>query len=144
MPPRPHKIGKIIACLSEYGSLLVVFLLMTGCAAVRNAPAPSPSQSLTSQWQTRYSSTLVVKVPTQEDVKGVFDWKGQIARQEANRLANAISNCCLFNAVIISDMPLHADELVIEALPSPPHSADPDQAWLMLYGGVVPIYELKT
>jgi hypothetical protein len=64
------------------------------------------------------------------------------ASENAHRLASILAECRLFKEVTVSrDADVATNALVIQALPNDPPVADADDAWLMLYCGVVPIYE---
>jgi hypothetical protein len=133
--------GSLISVLS---GLLPIAL--TGCAALKS-PAPSfPQPSLASQWHTRYTFSVCVRSPILADFNGVTNhWERQFKMQsaslDANRLAEILSTCRLFESVVVSNIDSSAESLVIEALPNTPPYADPDQVWLMLYAGVIPIYD---
>ena len=58
-------------------------------------------------------------------------------RSDANRLAEILAKCRLFKGVTVSDVA--TNDLVIQALPNR-QIDDPDDAWLFMYGTVVPIW----
>jgi hypothetical protein len=129
------------------GLATMLLLPFTGCVAIKNAVPEKPPASLISQWQPHYASSACVRIPTLEEVNAITNrWERQanvhFASQNADRLARILAECRLFKEVTVSSVAEGATNvLVIQALPNDPPVADPDDAWLMLYGGVVPIYE---
>src|SRR5258708_5301307 len=107
----------------SYRVLATLLLVpMTGCVALKNPVPPAPQSGLVSQWQTRYSRCICVRTPMVEDFEAVTNkWERQSkfesAQREARRLAEILSNCRLFEDLIMSDN-LSTNALVIEALPN--------------------------
>jgi hypothetical protein len=124
---------------------VLVALLLTGCAALKN-PAPPPLPSVVAQWRPRYEFSVRVQTSRFDDLAEVTNrwerqWKMQSALSDARRIAEVLSTCRLFEKVVVSNAVQGTNELVIEALPNARPYADPDEVWLMMYGGVFPIYD---
>jgi len=128
------------------GLAIMSLVSFTGCVAIKNAAPEKPQASLISQWQPRYSSSVCVRIPTLEEVDAMTNrWERQAnihsASLDAYRLARILSECRLFKEVTVSSIAdVATNVLVIQALRNDPPVADPNDPWLMLYGGVIPIY----
>ena len=129
-----------------HGLLAVLLPVLTsGCIAIKNQAPLAPDPSQLAQWRTRYSSSVWVRVPIEEQLRSAtnsleHDWKVESARLNARRLAETLEQCRLFKEVVVSDSASGTNVVVIEALPNSPSYADPDAAWLLLYGGLIPLY----
>jgi hypothetical protein len=125
----------------------MILVPFTGCVAIKNAVSEKPQASLVSQWQPRYSSSVCVRIPTLEEMDAITNsWERQanihFASLNAYRLAKILAEIRLFKEVTVSSVAaISTNVLVIQALPNDPPVADPNDPWLLLYGGVVPIYE---
>jgi hypothetical protein len=123
-------------------SLLLVILL-SGCVALKNPVPEVPQPTVAAGWKTRYAFSVWVRTPIQNGFKGetnAFDPSAE-AQYGACRLADILSRCRLFQEVVVSNSAPGSNVVMIEALPNAPPYADPDEAWLMLYGGVIPVYD---
>ena len=125
--------------------LALVLVLMSGCVAVKNQAPLVPSPRIAAAWEPRYPSSIQVRLPALESLPAtspsVYQWQIDVVRQDARRLAGILSKCRLFSDVVLSNSAPGTNVIVVEALPRPPSLADPDSAWLLLSGGVIPYYD---
>lgn len=137
-------------CVAVHYSVAALSTLLlipvTGCIALKDSVPPVPQAPLIAQWRPRYASSVCVRNPTREDFKDVTNrWelerKIQSGRQNAHRLAQILTQCRLFREITVSNFAPCTNALVIQALPNNPQYADADSPWLLLYGGVIPIYD---
>ena len=123
----------------------LVLVLMSGCVAVKNQAPLVPSPRIAAAWEPRYPSSIQVRLPALESLPAtspsVYQWQIDVVRQDARRLAGILSKCRLFSDVVLSNSAPGTNVIVVEALPRPPSLADPDSAWLLLSGGVIPYYD---
>jgi len=128
------------------GLAIVLLLPCLGCVATKNAVSDQPGAGLISSWQPRYSTAVCVRIPAPEEMGPTTTaWErranAQLASQNAWRLARILAECRLFQEVTVaSAADIATNALVIQALPNELPVADPNDPWLLLYGGVVPIY----
>ena len=124
--------------------MALLLVASTGCVAVKDDVPQTPPATLSDHWQPRYASSVCIRIPTSEAYAGITSqWereeKMERDRSDANRLAEILAKCRLFKGVTVSDVV--TNDLVIQALPNVPYYEDADNAWLLMYGTVVPIWD---
>ena len=135
---------------------LLVLLPATGCVVYKNPVPPIPPPAAAGQWPVRYPFRLGVRNPPATDFNCIWnenEGKRELAqaRAEAQRLATILSQCHLFNNVVLAEARSTSCDLTIEALPRIPETADNEKnPWMMfecddnpgviLYGTIIPLY----
>lgn len=135
-------------CHHKWFSIATPFLILfvaTGCAVYKN-PAPSiPGETATLGWHAHYPLHICVRTPQGADFncirdKNIRQFELQQSISEAQRLVKILNQCRLFDEVTMSDPESTSCDITIAALPRTCERTDYDSPWLLLYGGVLPIY----
>ncbi len=67
-------------------------------------------------------------------------WRYEAARQESERLVQILTDCQLFDEVVLLEGTERECDFELLALPRTVERTSLDDPWLLLYGGVVPSY----
>jgi len=117
--------------------------LLPGCVSYKNPGPNGPPVFSQQDIQTRVAIRVGVRAPNKTDFLTVAEpsereWRYTAALDEAKRLVRILSDCQLFESVVLTESGDTSCDVLLLALPRSVERTQLDDPWLLLYGGVIP------